>query len=299
MIVIYIRAVRGQVALRVVVHMKQNGWCVVAKMNTQGTAVVTGASAGIGAVYARRLAHRGYDLVLVARNEARLKTLAAEITVDTGRSVQVLVADLATREGVDRVSSLLRDDARVSLLVNNAGTAKLGPLTAASETDIDSTIDLNITALTHLTQAVLPGFVARRRGGIINIASILSFVPMEGTAVYGGTKAYVLYFTRSLAQQVAGQGIQVQAVLPGLITTELWDESGVDVRTFPKEMTMTPDQLVDAALAGWDSGELFTLPSLEEISYWNDFESAREALAPLISRDRAASRYLQPAGAQS
>lgn len=266
-------------------------------METLGTAVITGASAGIGAVYARQLAHRGYDVILVARNESRLRAIAAEIAIDTGRSAQVLVADLTTRAGIDRVSTLLREDASITLVVNNAGIAKLGPLGAASEADVDSTIDLNITALTHLTRAALPGFLERKHGGIINIASMLAIVPMEGTAVYGGTKAYVLYFTRSLAQQVAGQGIQVQAVLPGVITTELWDESGVDAQTFPNEIKMTPEQLVDAALAGWDSGELFTLPSLEEISYWNDFESAREALAPLLSRNRAASRYLRPSGA--
>jgi len=265
-------------------------------MNSRGIAVITGASAGIGAVYARRLAHRGYDLVLVARNEARLKTLAADITVDTGRSVEVQIADLATREGVARVSDRLRNDERVTLLVNNAGFAKLGPLAVISEPDSEAMIDLNIRALTLLTQAALPGLVARGNGGIINIASMLSVVALPSTAIYGGTKAYVLHFTRSLADELKDSGVRVQAVMPGVIRTELWDGSNVSLDSFPTEITMTAEQLVDAALAGWDSGEFFTLPSLEDVRYWNDFESARETLAPMLSKNRAGSRYLQPAG---
>lgn len=258
-----------------------------------GTAVITGASTGIGAAYARRLAHRGYDVVLVARNEVRLKSLAAEITVDTGRSAEIVVADLANRADVTRVAALLRTDERITLLVNNAGIARLGPLESAQPDDSVSMIDLNITALTQLSQAVLPGFIARERGGIVNIASAMALWAMAGSAVYSGTKAYVLMLTRGIAEEVAGKGIQIQAVLPGAIRTELWNDSGVSVDTFPTSVVMSVDDVVDAALAGWDRGELITIPSLEDNEAWETFETQRASLIPELSKDRPASRYLQ------
>jgi short-subunit dehydrogenase len=263
------------------------------EFESQGTAVVTGASAGIGAVYARRLAHRGYDLVLVARNEERLKRLAAEITVDTGRSVQTISADLVDRGELARVAQLLRENADVSLLVNNAGIARIGPVAAAEPDDLAAMIDLNVTAPTQLTQAVLPGFIARQRGGIINISSAMALWTMPTTAVYSGTKAYVLMLTRGIAEEVAGQGIQVQAVLPGAVRTELWDASGQPLSDFPESIIMSAEALVDAALAGWDRGELITIPSLEDERAWKAFEEQRVALIPNLSTDRPASRYLQ------
>ncbi|CAN5338378.1 SDR family oxidoreductase [soil metagenome] len=258
-----------------------------------GTAVITGASAGIGATYARRLAHRGYDVVLVARNEERLKKLAAEITVDTGRSAEFVVADLANQADVARVAALLRADERITLLVNNAGIARLSPLETAEPDDSVLMIDLNITALTQLSQSVLPGFIARERGGIVNIASAMALWAMSSSAVYSGTKAYVLMLTRGIAEEVAGKGIQVQAVLPGAIRTDLWNDSGVSLDQFPDSMVMSVDDVVDAALAGWDRGELITIPSLEDAEAWDAFEAQRTSMIPGLSLNRPASRYLQ------
>jgi short-subunit dehydrogenase len=268
-------------------------WMNMAVQESQGTAVITGASTGIGAVYARRLAHRGYDLMLVARNEERLKRLAAEITVDTGRSIQTITADLVARADRERVSKLIRENTDVSLLVNNAGIARLGPIETARPDELRAMIDLNVTALTQLTQAVLPGFIARQRGGIVNIASAMALWTMPTTAVYSGTKAYVLMLTRGIAEEVAGQGIQVQAVLPGAVRTELWDASGQPLSDFPDSIIMSADALVNAALAGWDRGELITIPSLEDEKAWEALEERRIALIPELSKDQPASRYLQ------
>jgi short-subunit dehydrogenase len=265
----------------------------VANIESLGTAVITGASNGIGAVYARRLAHRGYDVVLVARNEDRLKSLAAEITVDTGRSAGIVVADLSNQAGVAQVAELLRTNDSITLLVNNAGIARLGTLEASEPDDSVAMIDLNITALTQLTQAALPGFIARERGGIVNIASAMALWSMPTSAVYSGTKAYVLMLTRGIAEEVAGKGIQVQAVLPGAIRTDLWNDSGVSLDQFPDSVVMSVNDVVDAALAGWDRGELITIPSLEDIEGWETLEKQRTSLIPGLSKDRPASRYLQ------
>jgi len=157
-----------------------------------GTALVTGASTGIGAVYADRLAKRGYDLILVARNEARLKSLSARLTSDTGRSVKVLRADLNNKAELAKVEATLRDDPSITMLVNNAGIGAVTPLLNSVVEKMDDMIALNVTALTRLTFAAAPAFVARGRGTIINIASIVGISPETLNGVYGATKAYVI-----------------------------------------------------------------------------------------------------------
>lgn len=179
-----------------------------------GTALITGASSGIGAVYADRLARRGYDLILVARDRARLAELANRLSTATGRTIEVLDADLADAAGRARVEAKLREDASITLLVNNAG---LGTHTKLLESDVDQMsrmIELNVTALTRLTYAVMPGFVARGRGAVINISSIVAIAPEILNGVYGGTKAFVTAFSQSLHHELASQGVRVQAVLP-------------------------------------------------------------------------------------
>ncbi|MGH2550257.1 MAG: SDR family NAD(P)-dependent oxidoreductase [Thermomicrobiales bacterium] len=262
--------------------------------NSLGTAVITGASSGLGEAYARRLAQRGFDVVLVARSEARLRTLAAEITVDTGRSAQVVVADLTNRDDLERVAALLRSDESISLLVNNAGLGKMLGFNQVQPDENVMMIDLNITALTQLTQAVLPKFIERQRGGLINVASALAiWPPFPIGAVYSASKAYVLSLTRTLALELEGQNIQVQAVLPGAVRTEFYEDAGFDLDTFPAEAIMSTDEAVDAALAGWDLGELITIPSLEDIGQWNAYDDQRASLVTGVSRSRAASRYSQ------
>ncbi|RKP53392.1 SDR family NAD(P)-dependent oxidoreductase [Pararobbsia silviterrae] len=256
-----------------------------------GTALVTGASTGIGATYADRLARRGYDLILVARNAQRLDALAARLRSETGRSVQTLVADLRKPDDLAKVEQTLRSDARITLLVNNAGTATLGPLGTADIERLNGEIDLNIVAPTRLSHAVLPGLVSRGRGTIVNIASVLSQMIQPGNGVYGGTKAYLLHLSQVLNEEVGAAGVHVQAVLPGATRTEIWETSGADINEFPASMIMEVDEMVDAALAGLDAGETVTIPSLPDPADWQRFLDARAALRPNLSHQHPAPRY--------
>jgi uncharacterized protein len=259
--------------------------------NHQGTALITGASSGIGAVYADRLARRGYDLILVARNRERLTELARRLTTQTGRSVEVVAADLGRPEGQRQVEKILRDDASITLLVNNAGVGGAAPLLNTDVDQMEALINLNVTSLTRLTYAAAPQFVARGKGTIVNIASIVAVAPELLNGVYGGSKAFVLALTQSLHHELAAKGVRVQAVLPGAIRTEFWDVAGHPVENLPESMVMGVDDLVDAALAGLDQGELFTVPSLPDAADWNAFENARKALGPNLSRVKPAARY--------
>src|SRR5215468_2953464 len=179
----------------------------------KGTALITGASSGIGAVYADRLAKRGYDLFLVARNKERLASLARRITIDTGRKVETVEADLTAPADLKRVEDILRTNAGISLLVNNAGVGATAPLVDSDVDKMEDMIRLNVNALTRLTYAVVPVFIARGNGTIINISSIVAISPEKSNGVYGGTKAFVLAFNHSLVHELADKGIRVQAVL--------------------------------------------------------------------------------------
>ncbi|WP_439669224.1 Short-chain dehydrogenase [Cupriavidus necator] len=259
--------------------------------NHSGTALITGASSGIGAIYAERLARRGHDLILVARNRARLEALARRITDDTGRSVEIVTADLCQAADVRRIEEILRTDASITTLVNNAGFGGAAPLLQSDVDTMQAMIELNVTALTRLTYAAAPAFVARGEGTIINIASIVAVAPEVLNGVYGATKAYVLAFTQSLQHELAGKGVRIQAVLPGATRTEFWDTAGQPVENLPQSIVMSGDDLVDAALAGLDQGEVITVPSLPDVADWNTFEAARAALGPNLSRDQPATRY--------
>lgn len=259
--------------------------------NHLGTALITGASTGIGATYADRLARRGYDLILVARNRERLDALARRITNATQRSVEVLAADLNDRADLERVENKLKSDASITMLINNAGVAALPPLADSNVTQLESMIELNVTALMRLTAAVTPAFIARQSGAIINIGSIVSVAPELLNGVYSGTKAFVFAFSQSLRHELSNQGIRVQVVLPGATATDLWSSAGASVDILPQEIVMSVDDLVDAALAGFDAGEFATVPALPDVADWNAFESARLALQPNLSRNKPAARY--------
>jgi len=259
--------------------------------SNMGTALITGASTGIGAVYAERLARRGYDLVVVARNRKLLQALAARVTSETGRSVEVLAADLSEPTGLAAVESKLRSDSSITLLVNNAGVASAAPLADSNADQMSAMIALNVTALTRLSLAVVPGFIARNSGAIINISSIVALMPEALNGVYSASKAYVLSLSQSLRHELAGKGIRVQAVLPGATRTPLWGLAGVDVDAVLPGAVMTTEDMVDASLVAFDDGEFATIPSLPNVSDWNDFESKRLALGPNLSRSEPASRY--------
>ena len=263
--------------------------------SSKKTAVVTGASSGIGAVYAQRLAARGYDLVLVARRADRLASLAEQLTKAHGVDVRVLAADLEKDADVVKLEAILKNDSSVHMLVNNAGLARLRPLKDTSVEDAHSQVALNVTALTRLTQAVLPGFVGRNEGTIINVASVLAVHSLPISAVYSGTKAYVLAFTRGLQAELAETGVKVQLVLPASTATEIWSEevSGIPLSALRKESIMSAEDMVDASLTGLDNGETITWPSVADEGLWTAYDTARSALFAATQTGTPAPRYLK------
>jgi uncharacterized protein len=255
-----------------------------------GVALITGASAGIGAVYADRLAKRGYDLILVARNAARLNALADRLRGETGRRVSVIAADLNDRGELARVEAVLRDDPTITMLVNNAGVGSVASILQADVDTMEAMIGVNITALTRLTYAVAPGFVARGGGTIINIASVVGIAVESLNGVYSASKSYVLSFGHSLQKDLAGRGVRIQTVLPGATATEFWDIAGYAPQK-TSDATMSTEDLVDAALAGLDAGELVTIPSLHDGELWTRWEADRLAIAPKFRNAQPAPRY--------
>ncbi|ODT19303.1 MAG: SDR family oxidoreductase [Kaistia sp. SCN 65-12] len=263
-------------------------------MNTiqpKGTALITGASGGIGAVYADRLAKRGYDLILVARNKQRLESLARSFANNTGRTVETVEADLKSTPDLQLIEEILRTNKSISLLVNNAGIGSALPLLASDATEMEEMIGLNVTALMRLTYAVVPRLVERGSGTIINVSAIAAIAPERLNGVYGGTKAFVLAFTQSLEHELKSKGVRVQAVLPGATATEFWDIAGVPVHQLPPEIVMSAEDMVDAALSGLDLGETVTIPSLANKLDWDRYDTARRAMSDKISSILPAPRY--------
>jgi short-subunit dehydrogenase len=257
-----------------------------------GTALVTGASSGIGATYARKLAARGHGVLLVARNAQRLEALATELRAAHGVKAEVLVADLTAPADVDAVIRRLQSDAGIDLLLNNAGMATDGNLIDGEPAAIDAMVALNVVAVTRLAQAAAKVFAARGKGTLVNVASVLALAPERFNAVYAASKAFVLALTQGLDTELQPyEGVRVQAVLPGATRTEIWSRSGKDVDSFPPEMVMEVDDMVNAALAGLDMGELVTIPPLQDGNDWDALNAARLALAPKLSLRDPAPRY--------
>lgn len=261
---------------------------------TQGTALITGASAGIGAIYADRLARRGYDLLLVARSQQRLDEVTAKIVSETGRKVETLVADLTTSDGRLIVEEVLRSREDISMLVNNAGFGGVDPLLSSNIDTMEEMIGVNVTALMRLTYAAVPAMVARGRGAIINISSIVAIGPEILNGVYGGSKAFVLAFTQSLLHELTDKGLRIQAVLPGGTATDFWSVAGFgEYAESPKAMPATA--MVDAALAGFDAGETVTIPPLHEGELWGQYDALRRTISARLANTEPAPRYLHPA----
>jgi uncharacterized protein len=269
---------------------------VMASGSGRGTALITGASAGIGAVYADRLAARGHDLVLVARDPERLAAVADRVGTRHGRSVRTVAADLTDAGGLAEVEALLRADEGITTLVNNAGFGAAGPLLGSDVERMAEMIAVNVTAVTRLSHALLPR-LAGRGGTLINIASVAAIGPEILNGVYGGTKAFVLAFSQSLRKELAGTGARVQVVLPGATGTGFWEIAGNPLSNLPAAMVMSPDDLVDAALVGLDVGEFVTIPALPDVALWDAYEAARQAMLPNLSRSEPAARYARPAAA--
>ena len=242
------------------------------------------------------LARRGYDLILVARSRKRLDGLAKRLRDETDRAIEAVAADLNDKVDLTRIEAILRTDAGITMLVNNAGVGATGPLLSSDVDKMEDMIALNVTALTRLTYAAAPGFAARG-GTIINMASIVGIAPEILNGVYGGTKAFVLALSLSLHKELADKNVRIQAVLPGATATDFWETAGLPVAHLPGEIVMRADEMVDAALAGLDQGELITIPSLPDAADWQAYEAARQKLIPNLSRSVPAARYRARAAA--
>ena len=258
-------------------------------MTTLPTVLVTGASSGIGAVYAERFAQRGHPLVLVARDQSRLDALAAGLRQAHGVPVDVLPADLTQPADLAAVEARLREDARIGILINNAGMAQSGGFLQLSAADIDQLITLNTTAVARLAAAVAPRLAQAGTGAIVNIGSVVGLAPEFGMTLYGATKAFVLFLSQGLNVELSPKGVYVQAVLPAATRTEIWQRAGVDINTLPEVMEV--GELVDAALIGYDRRELVTIPPLHVAQRWDALDGARQGLLSDIRQSHAADRY--------
>jgi short-subunit dehydrogenase len=220
----------------------------------QGTALVTGASAGIGREFCRQLARRGYDLILVARDAERLEAVAAELEARDGIGVEVLPADLAWDGELDRVAARLAGAAGLTLLVNNAGFGTTGAFADSPPELQERMARLHVVAPVRLTRAALPGLIARGRGGVINVSSVASFIYAPGSANYCATKAYLTTFSEGLGAELAGTGVRVQALCPGFTRSEFHRRMGPGAGDRPAFMWMTAEAVVRASLAQLDRG---------------------------------------------
>ncbi|CAD0217293.1 AraC family transcriptional regulator [Agrobacterium tumefaciens] len=262
-------------------------------MTAKPSVLITGASTGIGAGYAERFAQRGHDLVLVARNTSRMETLAERLRAETGVAIDIIAADLANSAERAVVEARLSDDARIGILINNAGTTLAGTFVEQTTDDIERLVTLNTTALVRLAHAIAPRLAQAGEGSIINIGSVVGLAPEFGMAVYGATKAFALHLSQALNLQLGPQGVYVQAVLPAATRTEIWGHGGVDVDTL--QAVMEVNDLVDAALSGFDRREAVTIPPLHDVGQWDAFETARQAMIPGFGQSRPAGRYLADA----
>ena len=266
--------------------------------HSSGGALVTGASAGIGAVYADRLAKRGHDLILVARDEGQLGALSTRLAQEIERSAKVLRADFNKRPQLGAVEAGLREGPRVTMLLNNAGAASIAPPVAADIEEMEAMIALNVTALTRLTDAAVLGFLARGAGTVINIASIVGVAPEILNGVDGASKACVLAGSQSPQHELAAKGVRIQAVLPGASATELWAKAERPYQRLRPSILMSTEDMVDAALAGLDQREPVTIAGLQEGEDWIRFEAARRALSTRSANSAPAPRYRVAAAAQ-
>ncbi|MER9254860.1 SDR family NAD(P)-dependent oxidoreductase [Mesorhizobium sp. M0598] len=258
--------------------------------SSNGVALITGASAGIGAVYADRLAKRGYDLVLVARDLTRMMALGERLRSETGVAVEIVPADLTLDGDVAKIEQRLGAD-DVTLLVNNAGMSLKGGILENGAPELSRIIALNMTAPTRLASAAAKAFAAKRAGAIINLSSVLALAPEMFEGVYSGTKAYLLNLSQAMAAQLKDRGVYVQVVLPGATRTELWEKAGRDIDSFPEGFLMEVGDMVDAALVGFDRAETVTIPPLADEEQFTAMQQARLAMAPNLSKSNVAPRY--------
>lgn len=254
-------------------------------------ALITGASAGIGQSFAEHLARTGHDLVLVARREARLRTLADRLAQAHDIEVEVLPADLADPAGVARVAKRIAADPLVHLLVNNAGYAVRGTVAELDPDALETMLRVNVIALGRLSHAAMARMTAAGRGTIINVGSGTMFMQRPGNGGYAASKNFVAAFTRHMQAEAQGSGVRVQLLVPGLTATEFHDVAGQSIADFPPERVMQADDLVVASLRALEMDEPVCIPSLPEVRDWDNYTAAEALVAQNTSRDRPAARY--------
>lgn len=258
-------------------------------MSIPETVLITGASTGIGATYAKRFAQRGHNLVLVARDKTRLDALASRLREENPVTIEVIQADLTQNNELATVEARLREDARIGILVNNAGAAQSGGFTEQSTDSVANLVALNTTALVRLTSAIAPRLAQAGSGAIVNIGSVVGLAPEYGMSVYGATKAFVLFLSQGLSLELAPKGVYVQAVLPAATRTEIWERGGYDINAISEIMEV--GDLVDAALVGFDRREPVTIPPLQDGARWDALQAARQGLLSEIRQAAVAERY--------
>ncbi|KAA0939296.1 SDR family NAD(P)-dependent oxidoreductase [Streptomyces apricus] len=240
----------------------------------RGTALVTGASSGIGAAYAERLASEGWDTVLVARRAQRLDDLARRLRETTGTTVETLVADLSDPGDLARVARRAAGD-DIGFLLNNAGINGYGPFAELEPDLMAKVLAVNVLAVTTLARAAVPAMLERGHGTLVNVASQLAFAgslpprPLPERALYGGTKGYVVTFTRTLAAELAGTPLRIQVLCPGLTATEFHKSRGEEPvagreQSVHEDGGMPVDQVVDASLAALEGGRVVCVPGLDD-----------------------------------
>jgi hypothetical protein len=254
-------------------------------------ALITGASSGIGASYARHLARTGTDLVLVARRKDRLLALADELGDAHGIEAEVIAADLGDAAGLATVAERIETGSPLSMLINNAGYASRGPVTDLDAPALDAMLRVNVLALSRLSHCAMARMVEQGSGTIVNIGSGTMFMQLPGNAGYGASKSYVAAFTRHMQLEAAGTGVRVQLLVPGVIRTQFHAVAGNDVANFPPERVMDADDLVVASLRALEMGELVCIPSLPDIMDWDDYVAAERRVSLGVSRDHVADRY--------
>ena len=258
---------------------------------TRPVALVTGASSGIGATYAERLASTGHDLVLVARRADRLEALAEGMRERHGVSARVLVADLSEDSGIDAVTSSIEGEPGLAVLVNDAGFSGYGPFTEIPSERIDRLIEIHCRATTRLSRAALPGMLSSGRGDIVNMGSLLAFSrsvppdPLPYRAVYAACKAFIVTFTVSLHRELEGTGVRSMVCCPGLVESEF---HGPDWQGPPQ---MSAEDVVTACLRGLEAGEAICLPGIEDPEVVETLDAAERAMIANTRVTTLASRY--------
>jgi len=260
-------------------------------------ALVTGASSGLGAAFAERLAHDGYDLIIVARRRERLEALAKQLQANHSIEVEVIAADLSKPEELLTVEKRVAENSTLELLVNNAG---FGGYMAFVELDPEKAtelINLKVLAVARLTRAALPGMLARGSGAVINVSSRLAFSgPMGSTqlpkrATYAGANAFINTFSQLLQSELEGTGVQVQALCPGVVETEFHERVGIDPNRYPAAIVMKPADVVQAALVGLKLGEVLCVPALEDPSLLKQIQESQQRFFEQSRTGNLATRY--------